>query len=388
MTKLILKLLSKHDINSIKGRETVGKAAGIIGVICNVFLSGLKFVVGFTTNSIAITADAFNNLADAGSSVITFVGFRLSGKPADRDHPYGHARYEYIAGLVLSFLVLLIGLSTAKSSLIKILNPEKIVFSYSSIIVLSVSILIKLWMAVFNSSLGKAIDSEALAAASVDSRNDCITTFAVLVSTVLSKYSDFETDGIFGLLISLFILYSGFRLIKKTSDPLLGQAPDAQIYSMIEERILSYDKVLGLHDLIVHNYGPKSYFASVHVEVDYLSDSITSHDLLDEIERDFEDNHNIHLVAHLDPIVTDNEAVDELKTKIKDIVSSFDSELSIHDFRVVFGSNYINVIFDVLLPPEYKYKDFEIKQILEKYIAEKFEEKIYVILTIDHSYGL
>ncbi|OQA49241.1 MAG: Ferrous-iron efflux pump FieF [Firmicutes bacterium ADurb.Bin300] len=388
MTKLILKLLTKQDITSIKGRESVGKSAGALGVVCNIFLSGLKFFVGVATNSIAITADAFNNLADAGSSVITFVGFRLSGKPADRDHPYGHARYEYIAGLVVSFLVLIIGLNTAKSSIIKIVNPEKILFSYFSLVVLSVSILVKLWMALFYRSLGRTINSDTLDAAAVDSRNDCISTFAVLVSTVISKYSDFETDGIFGLLVSVFILYSGFRLIKETSDPLLGQAPDAEVYSLIEKRILSYDKVLGIHDLIVHNYGPRSYFASVHVEVDYLLDSMTSHDLLDEIERDFKDNHNIHLVAHLDPIVTDNEAVNELQSKIKDIVTSFDCELSIHDFRVVFGSNYKNVIFDVLLPPEYKYKDFEIKQILEKHIAEKFEEKIYVILTIDHSYGL
>ncbi|MGI6744877.1 MAG: cation diffusion facilitator family transporter [Acutalibacteraceae bacterium] len=260
MTKLILKLLTKQDITSIKGRESVGKSAGALGVVCNIFLSGLKFFVGVATNSIAITADAFNNLADAGSSVITFVGFRLSGKPADRDHPYGHARYEYIAGLVVSFLVLIIGLNTAKSSIIKIVNPEKILFSYFSLVVLSVSILVKLWMALFYRSLGRTINSDTLDAAAVDSRNDCISTFAVLVSTVISKYSDFETDGIFGLLVSVFILYSGFRLIKETSDPLLGQAPDAEVYSLIEKRILSYDKVLGIHDLIVHNYGTKVIF--------------------------------------------------------------------------------------------------------------------------------
>lgn len=390
MTKLALKLLPKNsNIASIDGREAVGKLAGAVGIVCNLLLSGMKLAVGLTSSSIAISADALNNLADAGSSVITFVGFRLSGKPADRDHPYGHARYEYISGLVVSFFILIIGLSTAKSSVIKIINPEKTLFSITSVIILAVSILVKLWLALFNRKLGKAIKSEALAATAADSRNDCITTFAVLVSTVASRFSNFNTDGFFGLLVSVFIIYSGCRLIKETVGPLLGQAPDAEVFKLIGDRITSYENVLGIHDLMVHSYGPGAYFASVHIEVDYALDSMTSHDLLDAVERDFRDNYNIHLVAHPDPVVTDDETVTELQTKIKEIVSEFDCELSIHDFRVVFGSDYKNVIFDVMLPPEYKYKDLEIKQILEEYIPKKFtDDKIYAVLTIDHSYGL
>lgn len=388
MAKLIQKLVLKdRDIESIKGREAVGKFVGAVGIITNLFLSVIKLAIGTASNSIAITADAVNNIADTASSVITFVGFRLSGKPADRDHPYGHARYEYIAGLIVSFLIIIIGLSTAKSSIMKIIKPEEIIFSITTVIVLSVSILVKLWLALFNHKLGKAIDSKALAATAADSRNDCITTLFVLVSTLIFHFFDLNTDGFFGLLVSIFIIYSGYSLTKETISPLLGQAPDAEIFTLIKNRILSYDNVLGIHDIMVHSYGPGSYFASVHIEVDYTLDIMTSHDLLDTIERDFNDNLNIHLVAHLDPIVTNDETVNAMRDVVIETVTAFDAALSIHDFRVVFGNDSKTIVFDVLLPPEYKYRDYEVKQMLEKHIPQKFEEKVYVVLTVDHSYG-
>lgn len=389
MTEFILKIFFKNrDITSPNYREAVGKFAGAVGIICNTLLCALKFVIGYISNSVAITADAVNNLSDAGSSIITLVGFRLSGKPADREHPFGHARYEYIAGLIVSFLIMIIGINIAKSSIIKIIHPEETVFSFAFVIILIVSIIVKLWLSFLNRGLGKAIKSPALAATSTDSRNDCITTFAVLISTFISHFSQYNTDGIFGLLVSIFIIYSGYGLVKETIDPLLGQAPDEEMYELIGQKIQTYENVLGIHDLMIHSYGPGSYFASVHVEVDANSDIMTSHDLLDKIERDFIENYNIHLVAHMDPIVTDNDEVNRLRELVTKTIKDFDSDYSIHDFRVVFGSDYKNILFDVVLPYECKYKDYEISDILKKLIQEKINEKIYVIITVDHSYGL
>ncbi len=389
MTKLLLGLFVKNgDHTSTAGRKSVGRLAGIVGVVCNLMLSAVKLFAGYLTQSIAVSADAVNNLSDAASSVVTLLGFRLSGKPADRDHPYGHARYEYIAGLIVSFLIMMVGLTLGKSSVMKILHPEKTVFSLVSVVILALSVLLKLWLSVFNRKLGKQIKSEALLAVSADSRNDCVATLAVLFSTLFSRLTGYETDGIFGAMVSVFILYSGFGLIRDTVSPLLGQAPNEEIYIKIRDKILSYDKVLGIHDLMVHSYGPGSYFASVHIEVDARGDMMTSHDLLDEIERRFHEEDDIHLVAHLDPTVTDDPALSALKEKTEQIVRDFDPSLSIHDFRAVFGSDYKNVIFDLVVPPEYKFKDDEIAALMRMLIPEKFGEKIYAVPTIDHGYGI
>ena len=269
MTKLLIKLFLKDkDASTPHGREAYGRVAGIVGIVCNLLLSAMKFIIGSLTNSVSITADATNNMTDAGSSIVTLIGFRLSEKPADEDHPYGHARIEYITGLIISFLTLIIGYDILKTSVSKIFNPEEIVFNWISVIILGISIFFKLWLALFNKTLGKKIKSKALEATAADSRNDVISTTAVLVATIISHFTGFNLDGYMGFCVAVFIIISGIGLVKETVGPLLGQAPSKEMYEMIENKILSYENVLGVHDLMVHSYGPGSYFASAHIEMD------------------------------------------------------------------------------------------------------------------------
>ena len=302
MTKLLIKLFIKNaDATTPKGRELFGRLAGAVGIICNLILSVMKLIIGTVTNSVSITADATNNISDAGSSIVTLVGFRLSGKPADKDHPYGHARIEYISSLIISFLILLIGCSIFKESVTKIFKPEESLFNIATVIILVVSIIVKLWLSVFNTYLGKQIDSKALEATAIDSRNDVITTTAVLIASVISHFTGFNLDGYMGVIVSIFILISGINLVKETLNPLLGQPPTKEMFESIEKKILSYDNVLGVHDLMVHSYGPNTYFASAHIEMDAKIDVLICHDIMDQIERDFKSELNIHLVVHLDP---------------------------------------------------------------------------------------
>ena len=386
-TRFLENFIKKHPQDSQNGREACGKFAGTVGIVCNLLLSVMKLVVGTLTNSVAITADATNNISDAGSSVITLVGFRLSGKPADRDHPYGHARMEYISGLVISFLILLIGAEILKSSVKKIFSPEESVFSIAAVIVLAVSVLVKLWMAYFNKKLGKLINSTALEATSADSRNDAVSTLAVLIASIISKLTGFDLDGYMGAAVAVFILISGVKLVKETIDPLLGQAPPKEIYDMIRDRILSYDNVLGVHDLMVHSYGPGCYFASAHVEMDAKINVLVCHDITDSIERDMLKEHNVHLVVHLDPTVLDSEETNELKSLVAGIIKDFDPEITFHDFRVVYGKEHKNVVFDVVVPPSYKYSDDEVSNALKKKIRELKNGDIYAVILVDHSYG-
>ncbi|MDF2567553.1 MAG: cation-efflux pump, partial [Oscillospiraceae bacterium] len=296
--------------------------------------------------SIAITADSINNLSDAFSCVITLVGFKLSSRPADEKHPYGHARYEYISGLAVSFIILLIGVELVKSSFEKIIDPEPTLFSFLSVIVLLVSIGIKLWQSNFNKFVGRKIKSTALEATSADSLNDVIATSAVLISTIVAKLFGWQIDGYMGLGVALFIIYSAIKLIGETLNPLIGVAPDDDFVCEIEERILSYKGILGIHDLVIHNYGPGRCFASVHAEVSANEDILVSHDIIDNIERDFMTKMDIHLVIHLDPIVTDNEYINNLRKLTKEIIDGIDSLLSMHDFRIVVGTTHTNLIFE------------------------------------------
>ena len=319
MTKLLIKLFIKDaDINSQRGRELYGRLAGAVGIICNLLLSVMKLIIGSISNSVSITADATNNIADAGSSIVTLVGFRLSGKPADKDHPYGHARIEYISSLIISFLILLIGCSIFKESVTKIFKPEESLFNVATVIVLVASIIVKLWLSLFNKFLGKQINSKALEATAIDSRNDVITTTAVLIASTISHFTGFNLDGYMGLIVSVFIFISGINLVKETLDPLLGQPPTKEMFETIEQKILSYDNVLGVHDLMVHSYGPNTYFASAHIEMDAKIDVLVCHDLMDQIERDFKRDLNIHLVVHLDPTILDSPEINELKEMLKD----------------------------------------------------------------------
>lgn len=388
MANLIIKLFLKNkDTTSPSGREAYGRVAGIVGILCNLLLSITKFVIGSVTNSVSITADATNNMTDAGSSIVTLVGFRLSEKPADEDHPYGHARIEYVTGLIISFLTLIIGYDILKTSISKIISPEEIVFNLNAVIVLGVSVFVKLWLSFFNKKLGKKIKSKALEATAADSRNDVIATLAVLAATVISQIAEINLDGYMGFAVAVFIIISGIGLIKETVSPLLGQAPSKEMYEMIENKILSYENVLGVHDLMVHSYGPGSYFASAHIEMDAKIDVLTCHDVMDTIERDFLNRDNIHIVVHLDPTVLDCEETNELKEIVRKILFDIDPTITFHDFRVVFGESAKNVLFDIVIPPKYRYSDDELLSIIKNRVNEAGDGNLYAVVVIDRSYG-
>lgn len=389
MTNLLIKLFLKDkDASTPHGREAYGRVAGIVGIICNLLLSVIKFIIGSVTNSVSITADATNNMTDAGSSIVTLIGFRLSEKPADEDHPYGHARIEYITGLIISFLTLIIGYDILKTSVSKIFNPEEIVFNWVSVIILGISIFFKLWLALFNKTLGKRIKSQALEATAADSRNDVISTAAVLVATVISHFTGFNLDGYMGFCVAVFIIISGIGLVKETVGPLLGQAPSKEMFEMIENKILSYENVLGVHDLMVHSYGPGSYFASAHIEMDAKMDVLVCHDIMDTIERDFANEDNIHIVVHLDPTVLDCEETNALKEVVREILYDIDPIITFHDFRVVYGEKAKNVLFDIVVPPKYKYSDDELISIIKNRVNEAGNGNLYAVVVIDRSYGI
>ncbi len=333
-------------------RSAYGRLAGITGIVCNLLLCAGKLAAGLLSGSVSITADAVNNLTDASSSVVTMIGFRMAEKPADEDHPYGHARVEYITALAVAAIILLIGYELAKSSVRKILSPAPVEFSWIVAAILAASIAVKLWLCFFNRSLGKAISSTALLATSTDSRNDVIATSAVLASCLVGKFTGFDPDGYVGLLVALFILYSGFCVAKDTIDPLLGAAPDPDFIRTIAETLKAQEGVLGIHDLMVHDYGPGRRFASVHVEMDRNLDPLMSHNLIDRIERQFAEEMNLQLVIHYDPVVTDDEEAATAKKLVEAVVGGIDARLSIHDFRMVAGPLHTNVIFDLVVPFE------------------------------------
>lgn len=369
-------------------RLSYGNLAGITGIVCNVLLCAIKFFTGLFTGSISITADAVNNLSDASSGVITLLGFKLAGKPADPEHPYGHARMEYLAGLVVSFVILLIGVQLAGESVQKILHPAAATFGIVPAVMLVFSILVKLWMAGFYRSIGKKIDSTTLLAASADSRNDVISTGAVLLALLISAWTDLDLDGWMGMAVALFILYSGIGLIKDTLDPLLGRAPSEELTRRVEEKILSYEGILGTHDLMVHDYGPGQCFASVHVEMNAEMNVMRSHDIIDTIERDFHEQDHIHLIIHYDPIETGSEAVGTMRQWVTERVHAVSPLLSIHDFRMVKGELHTNLIFDVAAPSSYESTDAEIKQQIQRSVQENANgETYYCVITVDRSYA-
>lgn len=330
-------------------RSACGKLSGCAGIACNVLLCAAKLLIGILSGALSVTADAVNNLSDAASSVVTMIGFRLSEKPADEDHPFGHARIEYLTGLIISALILLIGYELAKSSVGKILHPEPVEFTWVMAAVLLMSVGVKLWMAFFNDRLGRRIGSTALCATAADSRNDVISTSVVLLGCVLTKLTALSLDGYLGLAVALFILYSGIGIAKETIDPLLGAAPDPEEMCRIGKKLLSYENVLGIHDFILHDYGPGRRFASVHVEMDSRLDVLYAHNLIDNMERDFAEE-NLRLVIHYDPVVTDDDATNEARKLIGEILARIDPELTFHDFRMVAGPLNSNLIFDLVLP--------------------------------------
>ena len=390
MTSFLIRLFirRREDVQDACVRLSYGNLAGITGIVCNVLLCAIKFFTGLFTGSISITADAVNNLSDASSGVITLLGFKLAGKPADPEHPYGHARMEYLAGLVVSFVILLIGVQLAGESVQKILHPAAATFGIVPAVMLVFSILVKLWMAGFYRSIGKKIDSTTLLAASADSRNDVISTGAVLLALLISAWTDLDLDGWMGMAVALFILYSGIGLIKDTLDPLLGRSPSEELTHRVEDKILSYEGILGTHDLMVHDYGPGQCFASVHVEMRAEMNVMRSHDIIDTIERDFHEQDHIHLIIHYDPIETGSEAVGTMRQWVTERVHAVSPLLSIHDFRMVKGELHTNLIFDVAAPSSYESTDAEIKQQIQRSVQENANgETYYCVITVDRSYA-
>ena len=378
MTKLLLKLFVKDPNN----RASYGKLSGMVGIVCNTLLAAAKLLIGVISGSVSITADAMNNFSDAASSIVTLIGFRMAEKPADKDHPYGHARAEYISGLAVAALILLIGWELAKSSFEKILHPEPVEFSAVLVAVLALSILGKLWLCHFNRHLGKSIGSGALLAAAADSRNDVIATGVVLLSCIAGRLWNLTLDGYMGLAVAVFIFCSGIGIAKDTIDPLLGKAPDKEFVAHIRSTLLAYEHVLGIHDLMVHDYGPGRRFASVHVEMDRELDSLFAHNIIDEIERDFEKNDNLQMVLHYDPMVTDDEELNKAKAMIESIVRAIDENLSLHDFRLVTGPKHTNVVFDLVVPFDLKDSPSALKKRIAKCISEILPN-YYAVIHID-----
>ena len=366
-------------------RERYGTLAAAVGILSNIFLCIIKGLIGLFSGSIAVTADAVNNLSDAGSSVITLLAFKIAGKPADEEHPYGHARMEYISGMAVSFIIILLGLELMGSSFEKILHPEEVGVSALTYLVLIVSIAVKLWQGMFNRNLGKRISSEALQATAADSLNDVFSTGAVLLSTLVYQFTAVPIDGWVGMLVAIFITVSGVKLIMETGSPLLGQAPDPQMVRELEEKITAYDGVIGIHDLQVHNYGPGRVFATVHVEVPANRDILVSHDIIDNIEREVGHEMNLNLVIHMDPVVTDDERLNQLHAQVQQIVAGIDSNLSMHDFRAVFGPTHTNLVFDVVVPPGFSLSDSELSRRIEQQVQTL--GSYFCVITVDHNYA-
>lgn len=387
MTKLLINAFVKNHKNTREPdvRAAYGKLSGWVGIICNLLLCAGKFIVGFISGSVSIAADAANNLSDAASSIISLLGFKLAEKSADDEHPYGHARYEYISGFIIAVIVLIIGFELLTGSIEKIINPTAVEFSWITIGVLAASILVKLWLMLFNLKIGKLIDSGTLKATAADSRNDCISTFVVLSAALISHFCAVELDGYMGAAVALFILYSGINLVRDAMSPLLGKAPDEEMVEEIRQKVMSYDGVLGTHDLMVHDYGPGRVFASVHVEMAAERDVLESHDVIDNIERDFLQN-GLNLVVHFDPIVTSDAAVGDMRHEISEIVSRIDERLSIHDLRMVPGPSHTNVIFDCVVPHKFTMPEEELKAEISRFVSLNHPDH-FCVITVENSYA-
>ena len=374
-----------NDTRNETVRGRYGRAASILGVGANVLLFMLKLIVGTLSGSVAITADAVNNLSDASSNIVSLLGFKLAMKPADEDHPYGHGRFEYLSGLMVAVMILVIGVELLKDSVEKILNPERVAMNPALVLVLLGSILIKLWMAAFNRRIGRKIDSKTLLATADDSRNDVIATSAVLASTLIGHFTGLMLDGWMGAAVAMFILVSGFSLVRHTIDPVLGAAPTREQVDAIREKLESYPGVLGTHDLLVHDYGPGRQFASVHLEMDAKADPLVSHDLIDSIERDFLREENLHLVIHYDPVTTDDPRVEMLRSRILEIVHGMHDDMTIHDLRIVQGNAQTKVVFDCVVPYGCRIPG---KMIRERIIHElqADDPNYYCVITLENSF--
>lgn len=384
MIQLLAKIFIKNqeDVENPKVRQAYGVLCGTVGIVLNILLFAGKWLAGFLSGSIAITADAFNNLSDAGSSVLTLIGFHLSGQKPDQKHPFGHGRMEYISGLFVSVAILIMAVELIQSSVHKLIHPEAIEGSPLILAILMVSVCVKVYMAYYNKKIGKKINSAAMAATAADSMSDTIATSAVLFSTVISMAAGVNLDGWCGLLVGVFILYSGVQALKDTVDPLLGQAPDKALVEQIQSLVTSYPVVQGIHDMMIHDYGPGRRIVSLHAEVDAKGDILKIHDEIDNIERQLRENLNCHATIHMDPVEADNEEVRKLRLQTAKLIAGMELNLSIHDFRVVKGETHTNLIFDVVVPFECPLKDSEVIEKIEEGI-QQYPGNYYAVIQID-----
>lgn len=374
-----------QNIQDSKVRENYGNLTSIVGILCNIFLCAGKFIVAAIVNSVSISADAINNLSDAGSSLISLISFKLSNRPADEEHPFGHARYEYIASMLVAVLILFLGIELVSSSWDKIINPEKITFSIIPVIILTASIIVKFWMFSYNRHYGKQLNSAVMEATAADSISDCMATGAVLASTCISPLIHFNLDGYMGIAVAFFIIITGAKIVKETLDALLGSSPNQEDVKNIISLIKGHEGVLGIHDLMIHDYGAQKRFGSVHVEVSGNEDIFVSHDMIDNIEREIQEKLNVQMVIHMDPIDTDDEETNEMREYVKKMIQTIDSKLSIHDFRMVRGNTHTNLIFDCLVPHKVTLSNNEILEAIKTNIAE-LEKTYYVVVTFDRAY--
>ena len=384
---LVRRFVKNHeDTENPDVRTAYGVLSSVVGIFCNVLLFGVKFAIGLLMRSMAVTADAFNNLSDAASSIIGFVGVKMANKPADKDHPFGHGRMEYIAALIVSFLVIEVGITFFKSSVEKIRNPEELVFSWISFVILALSVGVKLWLSFFNRILGRRIDSKVMLATATDSMGDVITTSATLISIIICRFTGENIDGIVGLIVSVVVIWSGISIARDTLEPLIGEGVDPKLYTEIKEMVESYEGIVGTHDLIVHNYGPGRSMASIHAEVPRDVDIETSHEIIDRAEREVSKKLGLFLVIHMDPVEVHDARVLAIKEKLGRVLSALDEQLTFHDFRVVFGKEQINLIFDLVVP--FTYSEKEKTRLSQQVMAlmQEVDSRYQCVITMDRSF--
>uniref|UniRef100_UPI004056D2AB cation diffusion facilitator family transporter n=1 Tax=Acetatifactor sp. TaxID=1872090 RepID=UPI004056D2AB len=387
MVGILSRLFIKNNQNTSEPtvRQAYGMLCGFMGIFFNILLFAGKFLAGSLSHSIAITADAFNNLSDAASSIITLVGFKMAGQKPDPDHPFGHGRIEYISGLLVSVLILFMAFELLKSSVLKIIHPEELSFSPLIIAILIVSILVKCYMAYYNRSIGKEINSSAMLATATDSLSDTLATTVVLIATIISHFTGFVIDGYCGVLVGLFICYAGLNAAKDTVSPLLGQAPEPEFVQQINDIVMSHEGVLGIHDLIVHNYGPGRVLISLHVEVPADGDILTMHDMIDHIEHELRDTLLCQTVIHMDPVCVDDEETNTLKELVLKYLSEIDTSITMHDFRIVQGPTHTNIIFDVVAPYRFRMTDAELIQVITDKIKSK-NPNYFAVIEVDKTF--
>ena len=387
MVDLLVKLFVKNyeNVEDVKVRESYGMLSSIVGIVNNIVLFVAKYIMGTMANSISIVSDGFNNLSDCGSCIVTMLGYKMAAKPADRDHPFGHGRMEYLSALVMAGFIMLMGIELFRNSLAKVIHPEKVEFSVVVLVVLVISIGVKLWMAIFNRILGKKINSGVMEATSKDSRNDAIATAGTAIALCLSLLTDLPVDGIMGIIVSAIILWAGFGIVKDTVDELLGKPADKELVDKLCEITNKDSRIIGMHDLILHNYGPGNTIGSCHLEVRSDENILEIHDLIDRIEREVYEKLNIVITIHMDPVEVDNELVNDLREKVRAVVKGIDNRMHIHDFRVVTGNTHTNLIFDIVVPFDVKETNEEIKEKIDEYMGNE-SATYYTVITFDKEF--